>query len=765
LRTTLNLPDLWQQQAVRFLREGASVVIDAPTGAGKTRVFELFTQSAEARHLGQMVYTVPTRALANDKWREWSALGWNVGIATGDVAKNLHAAILVATLETQRERILSGQAPEFLVLDEYQMLGDPLRGLNYEMAIALAPASTQLLLLSGSVANPHEVADWLGRLGRRVELLRLSQRPVPLEEVPVENLPRVPSTITGLWPRIAAAAKMAGLTPLLLFAPVRSQAEKMAIQIAAALPMPRPLSLPPEAHTALGKTLAGLVQRRVAFHHSGLPHAARAQWIEPLGKAGELDVIVATTGLAAGINFSMRSVAVTSTTYGDARFRRELRSDELLQMFGRAGRRGLDEQGCVLTTKDTPGLLNAAPLHLRRVHPIDWPTLLRIMESAKEGPPIASAVTFCSRLFSKQTLAPDVASSLPESRSNERHAPTHVELLTPGGEWIAIKRFQKQTHPLSLCLVHQKEKWIPALRSAQAVEVLREGRTCRIETTEGFIYGREIPLAHSVQDGYRPMRWIQRQLGLHPGERFSPESIASHIVPLIAPAWSPATFHSTILRGHTLMERLSVADWPVEAWFVEGYPPLLNPPRRRVNVIETAASSTFDPPPGSAAFVWNQLDLVDADGRLTVRGRVFSRFQNGEGLMIAAALENVSYPAEDIVQHLANLRGGARFSDFADGPSLRLAACAREAYGHLDHEGYLEGGLCPGFGEGTYEALQIHRSGGMRAIEKETELLRRGDLERARLEWQSLLRHIIHASDPKAPRWDELQAAARIVIE
>ena len=70
--------------------------------------------------------------------------------------------------------------------------------------------------------------------------------------------------------------------------------------------------------------------------------------------------------------------------------------------------------------------------------------------------------------------------------------------------------------------------------------------------------------------------------------------------------------------------------------------------------------------------------------------------------MIAAALENVSYPAEDIVQHLANLRGGARFSDFADGPSLRLAACAREAYGHLDHEGYLEGGLCPGFGEGTY---------------------------------------------------------------
>jgi superfamily II RNA helicase len=154
LRIGLDLPDPWQHQAVRFLQEGASVVLDAPTGAGKTRVFELFVKTAEARHLGQIVYTVPTRALANDKWREWTALGWNVGIATGDIAENLNATILVATLETQRERLLAGRAPDFLVLDEYQMLGDPVRGLNYEMAIALAPPTTQLLLLSGSVGNP-----------------------------------------------------------------------------------------------------------------------------------------------------------------------------------------------------------------------------------------------------------------------------------------------------------------------------------------------------------------------------------------------------------------------------------------------------------------------------------------------------------------------------------------------------------------------------------------------------------------------------------
>ena len=80
-----------------------------------------------------------TRALANDKWREWTARGWDVGIATGDLAENLKAPILVATLETQRERLLSGDGPGLLIIDEYQMIGDRQRGLNYELAIALAP--------------------------------------------------------------------------------------------------------------------------------------------------------------------------------------------------------------------------------------------------------------------------------------------------------------------------------------------------------------------------------------------------------------------------------------------------------------------------------------------------------------------------------------------------------------------------------------------------------------------------------------------------
>src|ERR1043165_2154070 len=151
----VTVPDLWQQQAVTALRAGKDVVGQAPTGAGKTLIFELW--SNQGKPPGQAIYTVPTRALANDKLAEWRVRGWNVGIATGDLSENLDAPVLVATLETQKSRLIRGEGPALLAIDEYQMLADRDRGLNYEFAMALAPPQTQLLLLSGSVGNPHEI--------------------------------------------------------------------------------------------------------------------------------------------------------------------------------------------------------------------------------------------------------------------------------------------------------------------------------------------------------------------------------------------------------------------------------------------------------------------------------------------------------------------------------------------------------------------------------------------------------------------------------
>src|SRR5260221_8247380 len=183
----LIIADKWQQDAVKLLREGVDVVVHAPTGAGKTYIFELLYESLK----GQAVFTVPTRALANDKLSEWRLRGWDVGIATGDVALNLDAKVVVATLETQRVRFLRREGPNLLVVDEYQLIADPTRGVHYELALALAPPGTQLLLLSGSVNNPQDVVEWLRRIGRDAVLVRHDERPVPQQEIDLRTLPEV----------------------------------------------------------------------------------------------------------------------------------------------------------------------------------------------------------------------------------------------------------------------------------------------------------------------------------------------------------------------------------------------------------------------------------------------------------------------------------------------------------------------------------------------------------------------------------------------
>ena len=309
----LTLPDLWQQDALRALRQGEDVIIQAPTGAGKTYVFELLIRGG---HRGQAVYTVPTRALANDKLAEWLALGWDVGIATGAVSANLGAPVIVATLETQRHRFLEGRHPDLLVVDEYQMLADSRRGAAYETVLAIAPPSTQLLLLSGSVSNPKAVAEWLRSRGRKVTLIEEHTRPIPLEEISLDALEtREPSGIKGHVARAVIRAVLADLGPILVFAPRRRAAEQIARDIAAGLPLGNGPQLSPSQRSLAGDDLNRLLRQGVGLHHSGLTFEQRTELIEPWAKAGKLSVVVATTGLASGINFSLRSVLVTDRRY------------------------------------------------------------------------------------------------------------------------------------------------------------------------------------------------------------------------------------------------------------------------------------------------------------------------------------------------------------------------------------------------------------------------------------------------------------------
>ena len=401
----LVLPDRWQAEAIQALRSGKDVIVDAPTGAGKTYVFERWAEQTNFSR--RSLFTVPTRALANDKFAEWRARGWRAGITTGDVTVDPGAPLVVATLEAVQHRVTGGRdtGPEFrlLVVDEYQWLADPHRGSHYEGVIMSVARETQLLLLSGAVGNPEDVAAWLRRLGRDVVVVQTKLRPVPLEEVEADDLVHgLPRTIEGFWSRRVAGALREGLGPVLVFAPHRQDAERLARQFAREMPLPEPLTLTQEQEDLCGPSLAKLIKARVAYHHSGLTYAQRAGVIEPLAKAGQLRAVVATLGLSAGINFSLRSVMITAGSYHHGQLEHEIEPHELLQMAGRAGRRGLDETGYVLVSSSTPRLRRAAQMRLKRGAPLPWAFFLRQLRAGETA--VGLAADLRQRFFTDEPL-------------------------------------------------------------------------------------------------------------------------------------------------------------------------------------------------------------------------------------------------------------------------------------------------------------------------------------------------------------------------
>jgi hypothetical protein len=803
----LKLPDPWQHQAVNLLRAGTDVVVSAPTGAGKTYIFELLHQG---RHLsGQAIYTVPTRALANDKYAEWKDAKWNVGIATGDIAENVDAPVVVATLETQLERLVRGGGPTLLVIDEYQMISDHARGANYEAAIALAPADTRLLLLSGSVANPEDVITWLHGLGRKAEVVMTKERPVPLEEAPMEALPQRTRQFEHYWPRFAAAVMTADLAPLLIFAPRRKEAESIARRLAADLPMGDPLDLTPEQRGVCGKDLATLIERRIAFHHSGLSYGARAGVIEPLAKAGQLRVIVATMGLAAGINFSVRSVHVAGTTFHDGTSEHKLAPDELLQMYGRAGRRGLDDKGHVITSRDSPSIFDARPARLHRSALLAWPIFLRVMKHAalKAENPFEAAKTFAERLFAKVPPILGLEPQEPNTPLQTEKAlfgleATEKQILNSIGDWE-----KKHAHPLQrvpLAKVHAALT-VPAFVARYAHGIGRVGkirnpslrnsaasvvdpnspqRAQRSAESSAWVYGIEISLGTPDGADIRPTKSLRRLLKLPRNAETVPleEITVLHSADIARAILAP---HEDVLQdtlpeftGTIAKENLVFACFdlsPVEVLaYEDSQQRLLLAPRERSIVVQnetgihapqTAASDRREPRFGSPIHAWRTLGLIDADGVPTRRGEIFSFFQHGEGLAIVAALEDESYPADELVHHLANLRSGSKFDLPMDCGSERLAAVCRGTYGFVNHHGYLENGLPVDYGEGAAELLDALLHPDRPGAQEMKAQVAEGDISRAYVEWLSLLRHITHAPDHAWRRWTALKDAAKATLK
>jgi superfamily II DNA/RNA helicase len=817
---TLNqvvMPDLWQQQAVAALRSGQDVVVQAPTGAGKTLIFELWSNQGKNRN--QAIYTVPTRALANDKLAEWRARGWNVGIATGDLAENLDAPVLVATLETQKNRLIRGEGPALLVVDEYQMIGDPDRGLNYELALALAPPQTQLLLLSGSVANPQDMVKWLTRLGRRAVLVRSDQRPVPQEEVFANTLSfHLPSEIRDYWPRLIAKALAENLGPVLVFAPRRQATEALARDLARQLPCPNPLQLTAAQKQLAGESLSRLLKCRVAYHHSGLSYGARAGVVEPLAKAGQLRVVVATMGLAAGINFSLRSVALAGESYRRDYAEVPLRADEILQMLGRAGRRGIDEVGYVLVSANEIRLRDAYPAHLSRSGLVDWAALLSLMAvAADEGKdPFTEAVRVQQRLFTSKPVVlgveeslkhPEVPCGLKTDAERARHTRRRVrQMLNSRGEWQDMPAFASRAIE-SIVVPAVRQGFVtpqPAIQSGVADERVRasadggntaftaddrpllqpaltvpallekvgHGVLSALREEDGWtVYGKALTVA-DLLSGERVLlaKWVRRLTNWQ-GRQVTFPAWSQKVIPQIEARL--AQQRTPVVRFETQKQRIvalvSLAQQeirvPVDAHGVAMWKPLereVLPP----DCADCALRDTCRQLSGTTgtAMLWRRLGLVDAAGHPTRRGRIVSFFSQGDGLAISAGLEEESFPLDEMVYELANLDAGFRFSGEENRWDGRLAMACQSRYGLQDIPGYLEGGVPLHYGAGAEQIVASVHKDPTSKHRWVNEWLGTGDIDRIFIEWRSTLRQIAHAPPLGWGRWTALQHLANAIL-
>jgi hypothetical protein len=722
--------------------------------------------------------------------------------------------VLVATLETQKSRLIRGEGPALLVVDEYQMLSDRERGLNYELAIGLAPPQTQLLLLSGSVANPQDVVKWLHRLGRKAALIRHEHRPVPLEEIHPNHLSyHLPSEIRGYWPRLVAKSLAEDLGPLLVFAPRRQAAEAMANELARQLPTPVPLQLSTQQKLVVGEHLAKLLKSRITYHHSGLSYAARAGVIEPLAKAGQLRVVVATMGLAAGINFSLRSVALAGESYRREEAEQLLKADEILQMFGRAGRRGLDETGFVLITPNEIRLLDAHPCHLSRSASVDWGALLGLMAAAaqRDCDPFTEAVRIQERLFTTKPIHlgveeslrhPNVPCGLRTDAERARHVRKRVrEILNSRGEWQPMPQWQpvplreiltpnvhkpkpgsepadssehekRNTEQATQIPHHQPSPLVPALSTPAALERVGTGALCALTGEAQYqTYGRALTVAEALtEERVIIAKWVRRLTnwnGRQASRAVWEEKIAPIVTHKLAEQKTPLI--GFVVEGQKIVAQVSIADLTLRVPIDSHGVALWHPIEREVLPYDCAQCSlvstckTLSTATGTA-MLWRRLGLVDPDGAPSRRGRIVSFFSQGDGLAIAAALEDENYPLEDLIYDLANLDAGFRFCGEENRWGGRLAIVCHARYGLQSVAGYLENGVPPKYGAGAEQVVASVHKNPLNKHAWVTDLLGPGDIDRVIIEWRSLLRQVAHAPDLEWARWRDLQRMAKAIL-
>ncbi|MGX5680523.1 DEAD/DEAH box helicase [Schumannella luteola] len=180
--------DAFQLEACAQLEDGKSVLVAAPTGAGKTIVAEFAVFKAMQGERGKVFYTAPMKALSNQKFQELVAEygADSVGLLTGDTNVNSSARIVVMTTEVLRNMLYADsdllRDLEYVVMDEVHFLADRFRGAVWEEVIIHLPLRVRMVSLSATVSNAEEFGDWLQAVRGDTSVIVSEERPVPLDQ-------------------------------------------------------------------------------------------------------------------------------------------------------------------------------------------------------------------------------------------------------------------------------------------------------------------------------------------------------------------------------------------------------------------------------------------------------------------------------------------------------------------------------------------------------------------------------------------------------
>ncbi|HEY3419267.1 MAG TPA: DEAD/DEAH box helicase [Methanomassiliicoccales archaeon] len=359
-----------QAEAAPLAVAGKNLVVAVPTASGKSLIAYLAAMKHILERHGKVLYIVPLRALATEKYddlRKFEPLGIKVGISVGDFdspdSRLQSYDVIVATSE-KADSLLRHQSDwlrevTLVVADEVHLINDPDRGPTLEVTLAKFKrfnTGLQIIALSATVNNSRELAEWLDAvhianrwrpvklkegvyLDGTVRFIDNSTRKVVFEEDPV-------------WSLVKDAIKEGGQA--LVFVNTRKSTESLAVKFSKLTKdLAEGVELDPETermidgegeHTSVGRTLKSCVKKGIAFHNAGLTNDQR-RMVEGSFKKGKIKCIVATPTLAAGINLPARRVVIRDVYRFDNGMNVPIPVMEIKQMCGRAGRPRYDPYG------------------------------------------------------------------------------------------------------------------------------------------------------------------------------------------------------------------------------------------------------------------------------------------------------------------------------------------------------------------------------------------------------------------------------------